>query len=163
MTGLSIIQRRQQAEPQHQWWIATLSLSRKKHQSIKRRWLCVGIQSSVVNVVVIAVTDLQLLSLMAAVGVVQPAGQPWAGGAVTHRPAGTEGMCLDGIEPPELRIELQPPTEQQSKRDALHRPARHGPIIQFKLIPAAQNADYFNDAIKAQHIEIKIIPWGAIN
>lgn len=45
-----------------------------------------------------------------------------AGGAVMHRPAGTEGMCLDGIEPPELRIELQPPTEQESKRF----PARHG-------------------------------------
>ena len=43
---------------------------------------------------------------------VLPAGQLWAGGAVMHRSAGTEGMCLDGLEPPEVRIELQPLTSQ---------------------------------------------------
>lgn len=36
--------------------------------------------------------------------------------AVAHRPAGKEGMCLDRSEPPELRIELQPPTEHENKQ-----------------------------------------------
>lgn len=50
-----------------------------------------------------------------------------AGGAGMHSPVGTEGMCLDRIEPPELRIELQPPTERAGRRALLPGTARNRP------------------------------------